>query len=367
MQDGILSEGFAHQEARRGRGARSNKTGRFEKETRAGFDDGWGTVADAEKIRTTVSYEKARHIITRNQSPDIGFDRSINPYRGCEHGCVYCYARPTHAYMGLSPGLDFESRLFAKPNAAALLEKELSNPSYRVKPIAMGTNTDPYQPIERKERITRSVLETLWRFRHPLTITTKSDLILRDLDILSAMAEKNLLRVALSITSLKAKLARQMEPRAATPSKRLAAIKSLSEAGVSVSVMFAPVLPAINDSEMERALEKSAEAGARGAGYVLLRLPLEIKDLYEEWLHEVFPDKAARSLSLMRQMRGGKDYDARWFLRHSGEGAYAQLIARRFSLAKKRFGLEGAGESLTRSLFRGGDRQLGLFDAVPLS
>ena len=363
----ILPEGFVEKEKRRGRGARTNRSGRYEPESVLGFDDGWNQKPDAdvagESNLTTLSYEKARHIITRNQSPDIGFDRSINPYRGCEHGCIYCYARPSHTYMGLSAGLDFERRLFAKPDAAALLEKELSHKRYKIRPIAMGTNTDPYQPVERREGITRSVLEVLWRRRHPLTLVTKSDLVLRDLDILSAMAKKNLVRVALSITTLERRLAREMEPRAPTPLKRLEAIQSLSDAGVPVAVMFAPVVPAINDSEMERVLEEAAKRGAGSAGYVLLRLPLEIKDLYEEWLKETFPNKAAHSLSLMRQMRGGKNYDARWFVRHRGEGAYAEMIAKRFSLAKARLRLDKKSPPLRCDLFRADGRQESLFDA----
>src|SRR5215469_15232067 len=265
-------------ERRWGRGARSNATGRYEPLARVAFDDGWQSFEELPPFKTTVTIDSTRKIITSNKSPDISFDRSINPYRGCEHGCIYCFARPTHAYLGMSPGIDFESRLFAKPDAAELLRKELSAPGYVVKTMALGTNTDPYQPIEKKMRITRSILEVLREFRHPVGIVTKSPLVLRDLDILSEMAEMGLAKVALSVTTLDRRLARMMEPRAGTPSRRLQAIKALSDAGVPTSVMFAPVIPALNDHEMEAVLNAAAGYGARSAGYVLLRLPLEIKD-----------------------------------------------------------------------------------------
>ncbi|HEY8571079.1 PA0069 family radical SAM protein [Phenylobacterium sp.] len=337
----------------RGRGARSNATGRYEAQIREGFDDGW-TVEDAEPqpLRTTVSAEKAKAIITRNDSPDVGFNASINPYRGCEHGCIYCYARPAHAYMGLSPGLDFESKLFFKPEAARLLEAELSNPRYRMEVIHVGGNTDPYQPQERTLRVTRGVLEVLERFNHPFSIITKSALILRDVDIYSAMAAKNLVRVAISITSLDRKLARSMEPRAATPEKRLDAVRRLSEAGVPVIVMAAPMIPGLNDHEIEPILEASAAAGARGAGYVALRLPLEIKDLFKEWLASDHPDRAARVMSLVRQMRGGKEYDSQWGRRMRGEGPLAALMSRRFDAAKKRYGLDFDFDGLDMTQFR---------------
>jgi DNA repair photolyase len=323
----------------RGRGARSNDAGRYEPHARVLCDDGWTNDEAAPSIKTEVLRDSSRTIITRNKSPDISFDRSINPYKGCEHGCIYCFARPTHAYLGLSPGADFESRIFAKPNAAELLRRELSAPGYLPKVIAMGTNTDPYQPIEREMRITRSILEVLREFNHPVGIVTKSALILRDLDILAPMAEKGLAKVALSVTTLDHKLARVMEPRASTPLKRIYAIHGLAEAGVPASVMFAPVIPALNDEELEAVLGKAAEAGARSAGYVLLRLPLEIKDLFREWLEANEPGRAKHVMSLIRQMRGGKDYDSQWHTRMKGTGPYAEMIARRFQLAVKRLGL----------------------------
>ncbi len=324
----------------RGRGARTNATGRYEAQTREAFDDGW-TPDDVEPVQltTTVTAEKAKVIITRNDSPDVGFSASINPYRGCEHGCIYCYARPAHAYMGLSPGLDFESKLFFKPQAAELLERELSKPRYVPEVIHIGGNTDPYQPQERRLRVTRQVIEVLSRFNHPFSIISKSGLILRDLDLLAPMAQKNLVRVAISITSLDRKLARSMEPRAATPEKRLDAVKRLSDAGVPVAVMFAPAIPGLNDHEMEAVLERAAEAGARSAGYVALRLPMEIADLFKEWLAADHPDRASRVMSLVRQMRGGKDYDSQWGKRMKGEGPIAALMSRRFSVAKTRYGL----------------------------
>src|SRR6187402_2535020 len=269
---------------RRGRGAQSNDSGRFEAEARTAFDDGWQSLDDLPPFKTTVSLDTSRKVITRNDSPDIGFDRSINPYRGCEHGCVYCFARPTHAFLGLSPGLDFESKLLIKPDAPELLEKELAASGYEPRMIAIGTNTDPYQPIERKYKIMRGILEVLDRAGHPVGIVTKSALVTRDIDILARMARRNLVKVALSVTSLDPKLARTMEPRAATPAKRLEAIRLLSEAGVPASVMVAPVIPAINDAEIERILDAAAAAGAKEAGYVLLRLPLEVRDLFREWV-----------------------------------------------------------------------------------
>ncbi len=324
----------------RGRGARTNASGRYESATREAFDDGW-TPDDDEptQLITTVSPEKARVIITRNDSPDVGFTASINPYRGCEHGCIYCYARPAHAYMGLSPGLDFESRLFFKPQAAELLERELSKPSYVPEVVHIGGNTDPYQPQERRLRVTRQVIEVLDRFNHPFSIITKSALILRDLDLLAAMAARNLVRVAVSVTTLDRKLARSMEPRASTPEKRLDTIRRLSEAGVPTVVMFAPSIPGLNDQEMEAVLESAAQAGAAGAGYVALRLPLEIADLFKEWLATDHPDRAGRVMSLVRQMRGGKDYDSQWGKRMKGEGPLAALMSRRFAVAKTRYGL----------------------------
>src|ERR1700680_859895 len=278
-------------ERRRGRGAVSNTSGRYEPKAKVPFDDGWQSLEELPPFKTETTIEKPRKILTRNDSPDIGFDRSINPYRGCEHGCIYCFARPTHAYQGLSPGLDFESKLFVKPDAADLLARELAAPSYLPKVIAMGTNTDPYQPIERKWRVTRKILEVLRDAGHPVAIVTKSGLVARDIDILSDMARRKLAKVALSVTTLDPKLARVMEPRAATPPRRLEALRQLAAAGVPTSVMVAPVIPAINDSEIERILDTAAALGVTGAGYVLLRLPLEVRDLFRQWLKENFPDK----------------------------------------------------------------------------
>ena len=347
--------GFTQQipTAVRGRGARTNASGRYESATREAFDDGW-TPDDVTPTRlvTTVSPEKARVIITRNDSPDVGFAASINPYRGCEHGCIYCYARPAHAYMGLSPGLDFETKLFFKPGAAGLLERELSNPRYAPEFIHIGGNTDPYQPQERTLRVTRQILEVMDRFNHPFSIITKSALILRDLDILAPMARRNLVRVAVSITTLDRKLARSMEPRAATPEKRLAAVRGLSDAGVPVFVMFAPSIPGLNDHEMEAVLERAAAAGARGAGYVALRLPLEIAELFKEWLASDHPDRASRVMSLVRQMRGGKENDSQWGKRMRGEGPLAALMSRRFATAKRRYGLDTRLGPLDLSQFR---------------
>ena len=296
---------------RKGRGAASNATGRFEAEQRIALDDGWGS-ADAEPLpfNTTVSINSTRTIIARNNSPDIGFDRSINPYRGCEHGCIYCYARPSHAYLGLSPGLDFESRLFYKPQAAALLAAELRKQGYTCRPIALGSNTDPYQPVERRLGITRSILEVLRDFRHPVTIVSKSALIQRDIDILKEMAKQKLAIVTISVTTLDRALARVMEPRAATPDERLEAIATLAEAGIPTGVLSAPMIPALNDSEMEAILERARAAGATAAGYTLLRLPLELKALFREWLETHFPDKAAHVLSLVAQAHGGRLYNS---------------------------------------------------------
>jgi DNA repair photolyase len=291
-------------------------------------------------------------IITHNDSPDVGFSASINPYRGCEHGCIYCYARPAHAYMGLSPGLDFESKLFFKPHAARLLEAELSHARYRPELIHIGGNTDPYQPQERKLRITRGIIEVLARFNHAFSVITKSALVLRDLDLMAPMAAEGLVRVAVSVTSVDRKLSRSMEPRAATPDKRLDAIKRLTDAGVPVTVMFAPAIPGLNDHEMEAVLERAAAAGASGAGYVALRLPLEIKDLFREWLETDHPDRARRVMSLIRQMRGGQDYDSNWGARMRGEGPIGELMATRFAAAKKRYGLDQGWGALDLGKFR---------------
>jgi len=355
---------------RKGRGAVSNATGRFEPTHYERTDDGWGraTPGDSDDepppLRTTVTLDTSRSAIVRNQSPDIPFDRSINPYRGCEHGCIYCFARPTHAYLGLSPGLDFESRLLAKPDAPKLLADELRKPGYQVEPLALGTNTDPYQPIEREFKITRGILEVLRDYNHPVMITTKSTLILRDLDILAPMAAKGLARAALSITTLDPDTARVMEPRAPRPERRLETVRALSAAGIPASVLTAPIIPALNDWEIERLLEASVAHGAVDAGYVLLRLPLEIKDLFIEWLEAHFPKRAKHVLALMREMRGGKLYDAEFGTRFSGKGPYAEMIAKRFRLACNRLGIGKKRRRLDCSQFmpppRTGD-QLALF------
>jgi DNA repair photolyase len=351
-------------ERRRGRGTVSNATGRYEPHARIALDDGWQSLDDLPPFKTTVTRDHTKKIITRNDSPDISFDRSINPYRGCEHGCVYCFARPTHAYLGLSPGLDFESKLVVKPDAPQLLEKELSAPGYTPRVIAIGTNTDPYQPIERRYGIMRGILEVLERAGHPVGIVTKSALVLRDLDILARMAKRNLVKVALSVTTLDAKLARTMEPRATTPPRRLEALRQLSHAGVPTTVMVAPVIPAINDEEMERILDAAAMAGVTAAGYVLLRLPLEVRDLFREWLKENFPDREQHVFTLIRQMRGGKDYDSTWGKRMTGAGPYAWMIGRRFEIACERLGLNKERSPLTTEHFqppRAGTEQLNLF------
>jgi DNA repair photolyase len=298
-----------------------------------------------------VQVEKPRTAITRNESPDIPFDRSINPYRGCEHGCIYCFARPTHAYMGLSAGLDFEAKLFAKPDIAKLLERELAKPGYKPRVIAIGTNTDPYQPIETEWRIMRQILDVLNKANHPVSIVTKSTLILRDIDILKELAGKNLVRVALSVTTLDRKLARTMEPRASTPARRLEAIRLLSEAGIPTSVIAAPVIPALNDHEMERILDAAKAAGALEAGYVILRLPLEVAPLFRDWLLQNYPDRYRHVMSLVRSMRGGKDYDADFGKRMKGAGPYAWQIARRFEMATKRLGMTRRSMPLRDDLF----------------
>ncbi|WP_395664916.1 PA0069 family radical SAM protein [Methylocella sp.] len=336
---------------RKGRGALSNASGRFEAERRVEEDDGWASLEDLPPLRTIVSRERAKSIVTRNDSPDISFDRSINPYRGCEHGCVYCFARPSHAFLGLSAGLDFETRLFAKVNAAALLERELSSPAYQPKPIALGANTDPYQPIERTERLTRGVLETLAKARHPVGVVTKSALVLRDLDLLAPMAAQGLVKVAISVTTLDPVLARRMEPRAPSPERRLETIRRLSEAGVPTAVLTAPIIPAINDSEIEAILERARAAGAREAGYVMLRLPLELRDLFAEWLMAHYPDRLRRVLSLVRSTRGGKLYDGAFGKRMTGAGPYAWMIGRRFEAAAARLGLGKSRAPLRVDLF----------------
>jgi len=339
-------------ERRRGRGAQSNASGRYEPLARIAFDDGWRSLDELPPFKTTVQTEAARKIITRNDSPDIGFDRSINPYRGCEHGCVYCFARPTHAHLGLSPGLDFESRLFVKPEAAELLEKELSASGYEPRVIAIGTNTDPYQPIERRYKVMRRILEVLDRAGHPVGIVTKSALVLRDLDILARMAERRLAKVALSVTTLDGELARKMEPRAATPMRRLETLRRLAQVGVPTTALVAPVIPALNDSEIERILDAVAAAGVKEAGYVLLRLPLEVRDLFREWLIENYPDRYRHVFKLIRDTRGGKDYDSAWGKRMKGSGPYAWMIGRRFEVACEKLRLNARKFTLTTEHFR---------------
>jgi DNA repair photolyase len=351
-------------ERRRGRGAQTNTSGRYESEARVAFDDGWQSLDELPPFKTTVAIDTARKVITRNDSPDIGFDRSINPYRGCEHGCVYCFARPTHAYLGLSPGLDFESTLFMKPDAPALLEKELAAANYEPRTIAIGTNTDPYQPIEREHQIMRGILEVLERTGHPVGIVTKSALVTRDIDILSRMAARGLAKVAISITSLDPKLARTMEPRASTPTKRLEALKRLSEAGIPTIVMTAPIIPALNDAEMERILDAAAHAGVKEANYTLLRLPLEVRDLFREWLIANYPDRYRHVFTLIRDMRDGKDYDSQWGTRMKGTGPMAWMIGRRFEIACERLGLNKKRSKLTTTHFlrpKQGGEQLDLF------
>ncbi|MCF6099208.1 MULTISPECIES: PA0069 family radical SAM protein [Mesorhizobium] len=338
-------------ERNRGRSAGINPSGRFEPVSRHVFDDGWNSLEELPPFKTEVQVEKPRTIVTRNESPDISFDRSINPYRGCEHGCVYCFARPTHSFMGLSPGLDFESKLFAKPDAARLLDKELSKDGYQPRTIAIGTNTDPYQPIEKQYRIMREILEVLEARGHPVGIVTKSALVTRDIDILSRMAERGLAKVALSVTTLDRMLARTMEPRASTPTKRLEAIRQLSDAGIPASVMVAPIIPGLTDQEMERILDSARAAGAREAGYVLLRLPLEVAPIFKDWLLRHYPDRYRHVMSLIRSMRDGKDYDSEWGKRMKGSGPYAWQIGRRFEIAAKRLGLNAERRSLRTDQF----------------
>lgn len=335
----------------RGRSAGINPSGRFEPVSRHVFDDGWNSLEELPPFKTEVQVEKPRTIITRNESPDISFDRSINPYRGCEHGCVYCFARPTHSFMGLSPGLDFEAKLFAKPDAARLLDKELSKDGYQPRTIAIGTNTDPYQPIEKQYRIMREILEVLEARGHPVGIVTKSHLVTRDIDILSRMAERGLAKVALSVTTMDRMLARTMEPRASTATKRLEAIRQLSDAGIPASVMVAPIIPGLTDQEMERILDSARAAGAREAGYVILRLPLEVAPIFKDWLLRHYPDRYRHVMSLIRSMRDGKDYDSEWGKRMKGAGPYAWQIGRRFEITAKRLGLNAERRTLRTDQF----------------
>jgi DNA repair photolyase len=336
-----------------GRGALSNPPGRFDKQQLAEVDDGWYRDEVPESINTTLEPDRARAVITTNDSPDIPFEQSINPYRGCETACVYCYARPSHAYLGLSPGLDFETRLFYKADASKVLEGQLARPGYVCKSITLGANTDPYQPVERRMTVTRSILEVLARTRHPVAIITKHALILRDLDLLTDLARDGLVSVAVSVTTLDSELKRKMEPRAASPQARLRTLAALSAAGIPTSVMAAPMIPALNDHELEAILEAAADAGVRWAGYVLVRLPYEIKDLFREWLAEHYPDRAAHVMSLIRDMRGGRDNDPRFGTRMRGTGPYAQLLGNRFRLACRRLELNSEPRTpLDTRLFR---------------
>lgn len=350
--DTSLSAHRVAPERLRGRGARSNRAGRYERELRQAESDGWDIEEDLPVLRTEVSEERARKIITYNGSPDLPFDRSVNAYRGCEHGCIYCFARPTHAWLGLSAGLDFETRLVARPGAAELLAKELAAKSYKVATLAMGTNTDPYQPIEKRYGVTRAMLEVLREARHPVGIVTKGTLILRDLDILSEMARDRLVRVGISVTTLDPVLSRRMEPRAPAPAKRLEVIRRLSEAGVEVRIMTSPVVPGLTDHEIEALLEAGAQAGAVAASWIMLRLPLEVSQLFRDWLEEHYPDRAGRVMARVREMHGGKDYDAQWGKRMRGEGHHAQMIGQRFARAARRLGLDRALPPLRCDLFR---------------
>jgi DNA repair photolyase len=350
---------------RTGRGAVSNPAGRFEPRHCELIDDGWGNLEEElPPLATVVRPEPARSIISRNKSPDISFDQSINPYRGCEHGCIYCFARPSHSYLNLSPGLDFETKLFYKPDAAKLLEKELAAPGYKCSPITIGANTDPYQPIEREYRVTRSIIEVLSKYRHPLSIITKGAMIERDIDLLAEMARFNLVLALVSVTTLDNDLKRTLEPRTASPAARLRTIRRLSEAGIPVGVMVAPVIPVLTDSEMEKILEASAAAGARSAGYVLLRLPHELSQLFRDWLEQNEPLKAKHVLTRLQEMRGGRDYDATFGRRQTGTGEYASLLEKRFTRACAKFGLRTRERFVhDRSLFRvprSGPQQLDL-------
>ncbi|WP_108482529.1 PA0069 family radical SAM protein [Oceaniglobus ichthyenteri] len=351
-------------ERRRGRGAATNPEGRFDPYVRTVEPDGWDRDDDLPPLRTHVSVEVPKRVISRNDSPDLSFDRSVNPYRGCEHGCIYCFARPSHAYLGLSPGLDFETRLIARPKAPDRLARELSAARYKVAPIAIGTNTDPYQPIERDRRIMRGLIEVLRDFRHPLIIATKGTLIERDVDILAEMAADGLVRVGISVTSLDADLSRRLEPRVPAPARRLRAIETLSRAGVPVRVMVSPVIPGLTDHEIEPILESARDAGAVGAHWAMLRLPWEVSTLFARWLRDHYPNKASKVMARLREMHGGKEYSAEWHHRMRGEGVYADLIAQRYDLACARLGLDGETPPLRRDLFhippRIGD-QLSLF------
>ena len=345
----------------RGRAAATNEVGRFERHQREPIDDGWEFEDDLPPLRTQTRIEVPRSVITYNRSPDLPFDRSINPYRGCEHGCVYCFARPSHAFLGLSPGLDFETQLIARPEAAKVLRRELLARRYNVATIAIGTNTDPYQPIEKNHKIMRECLEVLQQFRHPVAIVTKGALIERDLDILSEMAQYGLVRVGISVTTLDAKLSRLMEPRAPAPARRLKMIEKLVQARVPVRLMASPMIPALTDPELEAILTAGQAAGASSASWIMLRLPREVSPLVQDWLAQHFPDRASRIMGRLREMHGGADYDARWGHRMRGEGPYANIIARRFQVAARRLGLDQKQPSLRCDLFAPPGAQLDLF------
>lgn len=348
----------------KGRGALSNAVSRFDRVTRHAEDDGWDQSEPLPVLRTNVSIERPRSVISYNRSPDLPFDRAINPYRGCEHGCVYCFARPSHAYLGLSPGLDFETKLIARPDAPNVLRTELGKRSYKVAPIAIGTNTDPYQPIEKEHGIMRACLEVLEACGHPVAIVTKGALIERDIDILGRMARRGLVRVGISVTTLDAKLSRLMEPRVPAPARRLAVIRRLSEAGIPVRIMASPMVPALTDPELEDILSQGKSHGARTASWIMLRLPQEVSPIWQEWLSLHYPHRAARVMARLREMHGGKDYDARWGHRMRGEGPYAQIIASRFGVAIKRLGLKERAPAMRTDLFQPPQRptaQLSLF------
>ncbi len=337
----------------KGRGGGSNRSGRFEAHSREAEDDGWGNQdAELPPLATETLLDASKTVINYNDSPDIPFDRSINPYRGCEHGCIYCFARPSHAYLGLSPGLDFESRILVKPNAAEILRRELSKRNYQCAPIALGSNTDPYQPLEREHQIMRQILQVLLETRHPLGIVTKSALIERDIDLLSELAQRRLVNVCVSVTTLDRELARRMEPRAAAPQRRLQAIKTLTQAGIPVHLMLAPLIPGLNDEEMESIVTAAHAAGADSANFIFIRLPLEVAELFQEWLHRHYPLKAERVLSLIKQSRGGKLYDPNFHQRFTGQGVYADLLKQRFHLICKKLGLNQPKPPLRTDLFR---------------
>jgi DNA repair photolyase len=351
-------------ERRRGRGALSNVAGRFEATSKAAFDDGWGVLPELPPFRTEVSLERPRSVISRNTSPDIPFDRSINPYRGCEHGCIYCFARPSHAYLNMSPGLDFETKLIARPGAGDVLKRELRAKGYRAAPMAFGTNTDPYQPIEREYQVMRECLEVLAACHHPVTIVTKGTLIERDIDLLAPMAAKGLVHVGVSITTLDPDLARRMEPRVPRPERRLLVIKRLAEAGIPVRVMVAPVVPGLTDPEAEKILEAARDAGATAASWIMLRLPREVSGLWRDWLEEHYPARVNRVMEKVREMHGGADYSPDWGKRMRGEGTYAELFAARMTIALRRLGLSGHQKPLRSDLFvppAEDSRQLSLF------